>query len=100
MRLSEMGGNMELRELVREIHWIEWQMRTFEDKYGVLSPDFYHAMEAGELSDFDDGESQQFYDFLEWHGLYKVWLARERAYRDLLHRQSVLEQLHSLSVAA
>lgn len=65
---------MELRNLIREIHWIEWQLRTFEDKYGVLSRDFYQAMEAGQLSEFDDGEDPRFHDFLEWHGLYKIWL--------------------------
>ena len=35
--------------------------------------DFYRAMEAGELSDLDDGEEPRFHDFLEWHGLYKIW---------------------------
>jgi len=91
---------MELQEVVREIHWIEWQMRAFEDKYGVLSHDFYRAMETGELSEFDDGESLQFHDFLEWHGLYKIWLTREHAYRELLHRQSVFVQLRYMPAAA
>ena len=31
---------MSLQPLIRELHWLEWQMRTFEDKYGVLSRDF------------------------------------------------------------
>jgi hypothetical protein len=84
---------MELQPLIREIHWIEWQLRAFEDKYGVLSRDFYQAMEAGQLAEFDDGTSSQFYDFLEWHGLYKVWLKHEAYYRTLLHKQSVPEQL-------
>ena len=48
-------------------------MRVFEDRYGVLSLDFYRAMEAGELSDLDDGAEPRFHDFLEWHGLYKIW---------------------------
>jgi hypothetical protein len=52
------------------------------------------------LSEFDDGESPQFTDFLEWHGLYKVWLSRERAYEDLLHRESVPAQLRHSAVAA
>ena len=64
---------MELQQLVRELHWLEWQMRVFEVRYGVLSRDFYRAMEAGELSDLDDGEEPRFHDFLEWHGLYKIW---------------------------
>ena len=91
---------MELQQLVRELHWLEWQMRVFEDRYGVLSRDFYRAMEAGELSDLDDGEEPRFHDFLEWHGLYKIWLKREQTYRQLLHRQSILEQLRGLPVAA
>ncbi|MFZ5917996.1 MAG: hypothetical protein ACOYZ7_13730 [Chloroflexota bacterium] len=91
---------MEIRQLVREIHWIEWQLRSFEDKYGLLSKDFYQAMEAGLLSDFDDGESQQFHDFLEWHGLYKIWLSREQTYHELLRQQSLPVQLRLAAAAA
>lgn len=91
---------MEIQRLVREIHWIEWQLRAFEDKYGLLSKDFYQAMEAGQLSDFDDGESPQFHDFLEWHGLYKVWLSREQTYRDLLRQQSLPAQLRLAAIDA
>jgi hypothetical protein len=68
-------------------------LRVFEDRYGLLSQDFFQAMESGQLSEFDDGEDPHFQDFLEWHGLYKVWLNRERTYRDLLGRQSLSEQL-------
>jgi hypothetical protein len=67
---------MGLQELVREIHWIEWRLHTFENKYGILSRDFYQAMEFGKLSEFDDSEEPHFQDFLEWHGLYKIWLKR------------------------
>ena len=91
---------MEIRQLVREIHWIEWQLRSFEDKYGLLSKDFFQAMESGQLTEFDDGESPQFHDFLEWHGLYKLWLSREQSYRDLLSRQSLPAQLHLAAAAA
>ncbi len=69
---------MELQQVIREIHWLEWQLRTFEVKYDVRSEDFYRAMESGELSEFDDGEEPYFPDFIEWHGLYKVWLQREQ----------------------
>jgi hypothetical protein len=75
---------MELRQLVREIHWIEWQLRTFEDKYGVLSRDFYQAMESGQLSEFDDDKEPQSHDFLEWHALYNIRLKREKVYRETL----------------
>jgi hypothetical protein len=91
---------MELQQLIREIHWIEWQLRIFEDKYGLLSQDFYEAMEAGQLSEFDDGEDPHFHDFLEWHGLYKVWLRREQAYRELLRQRPLPDQLRRALVAA
>jgi hypothetical protein len=91
---------MELQQLIREIHWIEWQMRAFEDRYGVLSRDFYQAIESGQLSDLDDGETAQFQDFLEWHGLYKIWLKREQLYRTSLQQHSLLDQLRHATVPA
>lgn len=90
---------MALQQLIREIHWVEWQLRTYEDKYGVLSRDFYQAMESGQLVEFDDGESIQFHDFLEWYGLYKIWLKREQRYRALLQQHSLLEQLRHTTVS-
>ena len=91
---------MELQVLVREMHWLEWQMRIFEDRYGVLSRDFYQAMESGELSELDGDAESRFQDFLEWHGLYKIWLKREQTYRQLLPRQTMVKQLRSLPLAA
>ncbi len=91
---------MELQKLIREIHWLEWQLRAFEDKYGVLSTDFYQAFQSGELSEFDDTDLPQFYDFLEWSSLYKVSLHREQRYRELLQRQSMVEQLRHIAVPA
>ena len=91
---------MERQQLIREIHWIEWQLHAFEDKYGVLSQDFYQAMESGALSEFDDGTEPYFHDFLEWHGLYKVWLKREQAYRELLRQQPLPAQLRQTLVVA
>jgi hypothetical protein len=91
---------MELQQLVREIHWIEWQLRAFEDRYGILSRDFYRAMESGQLSEFDDGEEPHFHDFLEWHALYKTWRERERAYRALLRQQPLSDQLRRMAAVA
>ncbi len=91
---------MELRQLIREIHWIEWQLRTFEDKYGVLSRDFYQAMESGQLSEFDDDKEPQAHDFLEWHALYKIWLKREQVYRDTLRQRPLPEQLQYATAVA
>jgi hypothetical protein len=51
------------------------------------------------LDEFDDGESQEFQDFLKWHGLYKIWLHREQMYRQLLSQQTLPEQLRQLPAA-
>ena len=91
---------MNLQQLVRELHWLEWQMRKFEDKYGLRSSDFYRAMESGQLAEFDDIEHPAFQEFLEWHGLYKLWLKREQAYRDNLRQQVNIPQLLQTAVAA
>lgn len=91
---------MELQKLIREIHWIEWQLRVFEDRYGVLSPDFCQAMESGQLSEFDDGEDPHFHDFLEWHAMYKVWRRRQQTYHEQAHQQPVTHQLrYAMAVA-
>ena len=91
---------MILQPLIRELHWLEWQMRTYEDKYGVLSRDFYTAMETGQLADFDDGDSPSFQDFLKWHGLYKIWLNRDQRYRQQIQQQPIARQLHNILIAA
>ena len=91
---------MELQKQIRELHWLEWQLRALEDKYGLLSEDFYAAMEAGELEDFDDGEDPHFYDFLEWHGLYKIWIDRVQHYRSELKQHSLADQLRHMSAMA
>lgn len=92
---------MDLQKLVRERHWLEWQMRKFEDKYGLGSSDFYAAMEAGQLAEFDEMDHPTFQEFLEWHGLYKVWLKREKRYHEYLEQQpSIPQLLQQVAVAA
>lgn len=91
---------MDYQQLIRELHWLEWRLRNFEDKYGVRSQDFYQAMEAGQLSEFDDIEEPRFHDFLEWHGLYKVWRKREESYRVSLDQHTLVKQLHSMPMMA
>lgn len=91
---------MDLQRSIRELHWLQWQMRKFEDRYGLLSADFYTAMESGQLAEFDDADNPAFHDFLEWHGLYKIWLKREQSYREQLQRQPIVQQLHQVLLAA
>ncbi|RMF30111.1 MAG: hypothetical protein D6759_12585 [Chloroflexi bacterium] len=90
---------MELKDLIREIHQLEWQMRAYEDKYGLLSRDFYEALQTGELAEFD-GEEGYHLDFLEWAGLYQIWLDRQRAYQELLRKQPFAEHIHRVTMVA
>jgi hypothetical protein len=50
----------------------------------LRSSDFYAAMASGQLATFDDADQAAFPEFIEWQGLYKVWLKREQQYRDVL----------------
>ncbi len=86
-----------LIESVRNLNMLESRLREYENKYGLKSSDFYVAMVSGQLAEFD-GENEHHLDFLEWLSLYETWLDRERAYRALLQRRTVSQQL-KLTVA-
>jgi hypothetical protein len=45
---------MEIHELVIEMKLLERRLTLYEEKYGVLSEDFYSALMSGELSQYDD----------------------------------------------
>ncbi|MEZ4730467.1 MAG: hypothetical protein R3E79_25355 [Caldilineaceae bacterium] len=74
-------------------------MRKYEDKYGLRSSDFYAAMESGQLAAFDDAEHPAFQEFIEWHGLYKVWLKREQRYSLSLRSYPLFAPVFCESVA-
>jgi hypothetical protein len=44
---------MEIHELVVEMKLLERRLSLYEEKYGVLSEDFYAALIAGELERYD-----------------------------------------------
>lgn len=49
----------------------EWDLQTFEERYGIKSADLYEQFEAGQRGDAKD--------FLEWLGIYDHYLRlRER----------------------
>jgi len=89
--------NKSLAKAVRNLNMLENRLREYENKYGLKSSDFYTAMVSGQLAEFD-GEDEYHLDFLEWLGMYEIWLDREREYRALLQQQEVAEQL-KLAVA-
>jgi hypothetical protein len=42
---------MEIHELVIEMKLLERRLTLYEEKYGVLSEDFYAALTSGKLDD-------------------------------------------------
>lgn len=45
---------MDLRELVIEMKLLERCLTLYEEKYGILSEDFYAALMAGKLARYDE----------------------------------------------
>ncbi len=55
---------MEIYELVFEMKVLERRLTLYEEKYGVLSEDFYDALMAGKFERYDafDGLSVAFFE--------------------------------------
>ncbi|MFZ5910628.1 MAG: hypothetical protein ACOYYU_11485 [Chloroflexota bacterium] len=70
---------MEIHELVIEMKLLERRLTLYEEKYGVLSEDFYFALMAGKLKEYDNFDETRS-DFSRWKGIYETWLRRKQAY--------------------
>ena len=85
---------MEIYELVVEMKLLERRLTLYEEKYGVLSEDFYRACTAGELSCFDEHDETRA-DFNRWKGVYETWLRRKSTYTGLISQQNIADILHT-----
>lgn len=83
---------MTLYELVLELKLLERRLTLYEEKYGVLSEDFYRALMAGELARYDELDESRV-DFSRWKGLYETWMRRKKAYDERVHESSVVKVL-------
>ena len=70
---------MEIHELVVEMKLLERRLTLYEEKYGVLSEDFYFALVAGKLAEYDNFDETRA-DFSRWKGIYETWQRRKEAY--------------------
>ena len=70
---------MKVHELVIEMKLLERRLSLYEEKYGVLSEDFYSALMSGNLEEYDAFDETRT-DFSRWKGIYETWLRRKRAY--------------------
>ena len=77
---------MDLYELVLEMKQLERRLTLYEEKYGILSQDFYDLLSAGRLSRYDDFDETRA-DFSRWKGVYETWRRRKAAYSEQIkHR--------------
>jgi hypothetical protein len=83
---------MKLKELIQDMAQLETELRHFEGKFGVKSHEFYQAITAGELDEFDALDEYRM-EFIEWLALYKSWISLDEKYRQLIARQSVTIQI-------
>lgn len=83
---------MELHELVIEMKLLERRLTLYEEKYGVLSEDFFGALMAGKLERYDEFDETRA-DFSRWKGIHETWLRRKQAYTDLLKQRDLSDSL-------
>jgi hypothetical protein len=83
---------MEIYELVIEMKLLERRMTLYEEKYGVLSEDFYAALMAGKLTRYDAYDETRT-DFSRWKGIYETWLRRKKAYTKQIQQRNLAETL-------
>jgi len=73
---------MSIRDLVTSMLRIENRLQIFERRYGLKSAQFFQLAEAGRLDELDGRDD--FFEFLEWRGLYKLWLDCRDEYEEMI----------------
>jgi hypothetical protein len=81
---------MEVHELVIEMKLLERRLTLYEEKYGVLSEDFYAGLLSGKLADYDAYDESRA-DFSRWKGIYETLCRRKDAYRKQLEGRDLAE---------
>ena len=83
---------MDIHELVNEMKLLERRMTLYEEKYGVLSADFYAALTGGRLASYDAFDESRT-DFSRWKGVYETWRRRKESYEQQLQEQGLAKAL-------
>ena len=83
---------MEIHELVIEMKPLERRLTLYEERYGILSEDFYSALMAGKLAKYDAyGETRT--DFSRWKGIYETCLRRKQEYTQKMRGHDLEETM-------
>ena len=83
---------MEIHDLVIEMKLLERRLTLYEEKYGVLSEDFYSALMLGKLARYDEFDETRA-DFSRWKGIYETWLRRKQIYTRQLKKHELSDTL-------
>jgi hypothetical protein len=83
---------MEIHELVIEMKLLERRLTLYEEKYGVLSEDFYNALTAGKLDRYDEYDETRA-DFSRWKGIYETWRRRKDQYTKQIEQLDLTDAL-------
>lgn len=69
---------MKTHELAVEMKMLEMRLTLYEEKYSILSQDFYHALMNGQLEQYDEYDETRA-DFSRWKVIYETWQRRQQA---------------------
>jgi hypothetical protein len=83
---------MEIQGLIVEMKLLERRLTLYEEKYGVLSEDFYAALMEGKLERYDAFDETRA-DFSRWKGIYETWLRRKESYTEQIWQRELAETL-------
>ena len=83
---------MKVHELIIEMKLLERRLTLYEEKYGVLSEDFYTALMSGELAQYDAYDETRA-DFSRWKGIYETWQRRKEAYTKQIQKRDLVKTL-------
>ena len=83
---------MEVHELVVEMKLLERRLTLYEEKYGILSEDFYLALMAGKLERYDEYDETRS-DFSRWKGIFETWRRRKQRYDAQVKEQDIADSL-------
>jgi hypothetical protein len=83
---------MNIHELVIEMKMLERRLTMYEEKYGILSQDFYDALHSGQLERYDEYDETRA-DFSRWKGIYETWQRRKNKYDAQIKEQDITESL-------
>jgi hypothetical protein len=71
---------------------LERRLTLYEEKYGILSEDFYTALMSGKLARYDEYDETRS-DFSRWKGIYETWQRRKRRYDAQLQDHNIVDSL-------